>query len=47
MTPRDVSIAVDLLLEARRTGVGLNSLPAPANPGTWDDAYAIQDLPCP
>jgi 2-keto-4-pentenoate hydratase len=44
MTPRDVSIAADLLLEARRTGVRLPDLPAPAHPGTWDDAYAIQDL---
>ena len=30
MTPRDISIAADLLLEARRTGVRLASLPAPA-----------------
>src|SRR4051812_45646237 len=44
MTPRDVSIAADLLLEARRTGVRLASLPAPVHPATWDDAYAIQDL---
>jgi 2-keto-4-pentenoate hydratase len=44
MTPRDVSIAAGLLLEARRTGVRLASLPAPAHPVTWDDAYAIQDL---
>jgi len=43
MTPRDVSIAADLLLDARRTGVRLTSLPVPANPGTWDDAYAVQD----
>ena len=43
MTPRDVSIAADLLLDARRKGVRLTSLPAPANPGSWDDAYAVQD----
>jgi 2-keto-4-pentenoate hydratase len=39
-----VSIAADLLLDARRKGVRLTSLPAPANPVTWDDAYAIQDI---
>jgi 2-keto-4-pentenoate hydratase len=43
MSPCDVSSAVDLLLEARRTGVRPAGLPAPAQPATWDDAYAIQD----
>src|SRR3954469_15789565 len=43
MRPCDVSTAVDLLLEARRTGVRPACLPDAARPATWDDAYAIQD----
>jgi 2-keto-4-pentenoate hydratase len=43
MNPCDVSSAVNLLLEARRTSVRPAGLPAPAQPATWADAYAIQD----
>jgi 2-keto-4-pentenoate hydratase len=43
MTPLAIQQAASLLIEARRTGVLLDSLPASCRPSDVDDAHAIQD----
>ncbi|MCP3991908.1 MAG: hypothetical protein GY724_22740 [Actinomycetia bacterium] len=43
MTQVDIEHAVGLLIECRETGRPIPDLPDGLRPGSWDEAYAIQD----